>query len=46
MMKNLYENIAYWLEAFDGTGYTLAFLLLAFWLRLLLVVIDDAVPHG
>jgi hypothetical protein len=40
------ETILQWLEAFDGAGYTLLFLALALWLRLLLLAIDRAVTDG
>jgi hypothetical protein len=46
MMKTLCENIAYWLEGFDGAGNTFLFLVAALWLRLLLVVVDVGVPGG
>jgi hypothetical protein len=40
------KAVLYWLDAFDGVGYTFVFLLLAFWLRVFLVITDVAVSDG
>lgn len=40
------ENLWYVLDAVNGIGYAFLFVLLIFWVRLLLIVIEDVVKPG
>jgi hypothetical protein len=42
-MKDFEEKFVDALGAFGGVGYTVAFLFLMIWIRLLLIVIDEAI---
>lgn len=48
MKKSMGESLLYMLDAFGGLGYSAAFLLLLLWIRLLLMVIENALrpDHG